>query len=108
MMIAGASAAASALPPKACSRPSHSRIEELPTNSTPPGRGACRRSAAAKASRLDCQRGSIGRSTCALALAGTGGAREATLDWARAAAAQSPRLPRQSNRPIIFRIVEVS
>jgi hypothetical protein len=34
---------------KSLSSPSHSRIDELPTNSTPPGGGACLSSAAAKA-----------------------------------------------------------
>src|SRR5689334_8599376 len=34
---------------KSLSRPSHSRIDELPTNSTPPGGGACFSSAAANA-----------------------------------------------------------
>jgi len=45
---------------KSVSRSSHSRIDELPTNSTPPGCGACATSAAAKASRLWRQRSSIG------------------------------------------------
>jgi len=39
-----------------CSRSFQSRIDELPTNSTPPGFGAAARSAASKASKLSCQR----------------------------------------------------
>src|SRR5688572_21575314 len=41
---------------KSSSRRSHSRIDELPTNSTPPDAGRPRRSAAANSSKACCQR----------------------------------------------------
>jgi hypothetical protein len=42
-----------------CSKLSQRRIDELPTNSTPPGAGIRSLSALAKASKLDVQRGSM-------------------------------------------------
>jgi hypothetical protein len=59
---------------KSLSKPSHRRIDELPTNSTPPGGGACFASAAANAA--------IGASHIAVAAARSGEAAHTKLGTA--------------------------